>query len=155
MASSPRCPRSWRRGVPSPTLRGPGAAGASRTRGLPRRRRLSARAGSTRSHVTWGSGLTFVSHQGQPALGRVVLLEEQYLTLELDVFALFKFTASENSDFKSRARFGVGSTPGRKRELAHPGAEDRSSATESLPLAHYPWNQVFTLQLSLACSVAG
>ena len=127
----------------------------SRTRGLPRRRRLSARAGSTRSHVTWGSGLTSVSHQGQPALGRVVLLEEQYLTLELDVFALLKFTASENSDFKGRAKFGMGSTPGRKRELDHPGAEGRSNATDSLPLPHYPWNQVPTLQPSLACSVAG
>ena len=85
----------------------------------------------------------------------MVLLEEQYLTLELDVFALLKFTASENSDFKSRAKFGVGSTPGRKRELAHPGAEGSSDATDSLPLAHYPWNQVSTLQLSLAGSVAG
>ena len=58
-------------------------------------------------------------------------------------------------DFKSRAKFSVGSTPGRKRELAYPGAEGSSDATDSLPLAHYPWNQVSTLQLSLAGSVAG
>lgn len=58
-------------------------------------------------------------------------------------------------DFKSRAKFSVGSTPGRKRELAYPGAEGSLDATDSLPLAHYPWNQVSTLQLSLAGSVAG
>ncbi len=61
----------------------------------------------------------------------------------------------QEQDFKSRAKFSVGSTPGRKRELAHPGAEGSSDATDSLPLAHYPWNQVSTLQLSLAGSVAG
>ena len=43
----------------------------------------------------------------------------------------------------------------RKRELAYPGAEGSSDATDSLPLAHSPWNQVPTLQLSLAGSVAG
>ena len=109
--------------------------------------------GYARSCVTWGSGLSSVSHQGQPAGGRTALVEEQYLTLAVDVFALF--TDGENSNFKNRAKFGASGTPGRKRELAHPGAEDRSSATESLPLAQFPWNQVFTLQESLALSMWG
>ena len=109
--------------------------------------------GYARSHVTWGSGLSSASHQGQPAVSRMALLEEQYLTLAMDIFALF--TDSENNTLKSRAKFGAGGVSGRKRELAHPGAEDRSSATESLPFAQLPWNQVVALQESQAVAMWG
>ena len=110
-------------------------------------------AGGSTASTAWGSNLSSISHQGQPAASHLLVLEEQYLTLQLDVFSLL--TASENVDFKSRAKFGATGTAGRKRELAHPGAEDRSSTADALPLAQFPWNQVFTLQLSLALSMWG
>ena len=83
----------------------------------------------------------------------MVLLEEQYLTLELDVFALLRFTASENRISRAGPSSVWAARPGTS--VSYPGAEGSSDATDSLPLAHYPWNQVSTLQLSLAGSVAG
>ena len=110
--------------------------------------------GGSGSALSVGSGFSSVSQQGM-VLGQqdaMRALEQQYMTLQFDVYALF--TAAESTEFKNRGKFG-GAQAGRKRERAYPGAEEQVSMSDNLPIAEFPWNQLLYVQKSFSLSMLG
>ncbi len=97
------------------------------------------------------SGLSSVSHLGTDAgrSARQAACEQDYRGLKYDIYSLF--TASENVEQKSRAKYAV---TGGKRERAWEGDADVADAdTTASPLAEYPWNQSLRVYPSLSLSM--
>ncbi len=99
------------------------------------------------------SGLSSVSHLG-PDVGRSArqaACEQDYFGLKYDIYSFF--TASENAEQKSRAKYSVA---GEKRERSWEGAAEVADTDASaLPLALYPWNQSLRVYPSLSLSMLG
>jgi hypothetical protein len=99
------------------------------------------------------SGLSSVSHLGADPgrSARQAACEQDYRGLKYDIYSLF--TASENVEQKSRAKYAVA---GGKRERAWEGGADVADADiTASPLAEYPWNQSLRVYPSLSLSMLG
>ncbi len=126
------------------------ASGNSTVGGAPSVAGSSAVAGALGSSY---SGLSSVSHLGQDVgrSARQAACEQDYFGLKYDIYSFF--TASENAEQKTRAKYTV---TGEKRERSWEGDTEVAEADASaLPLAVYPWNQSLRVYPSLSLSMLG